>query len=220
MEKSNLLLAALSPGDRALIEPRLKPVHLEQGHVIYSPGDTVNAVYFPLSAIISLVVELSDGGMIEAAMVGRDGVVGATSALDGRISLSRAIVQIGGDAMVCDVHRFQGRGAAEREPVVAGHAPRADGLWAGPAIGGLQCVASRRSAAVPLDAAGARSLRVGRAAVHPGIPRRNAGRAAHQCFGGRAHAAVGRDSSNTSAAGFRSSMSTASNRRPASATGR
>jgi CRP-like cAMP-binding protein len=108
VEKSNLLLAALSPGDRALIEPRLKPIHLEQTHVIYSPGDTVNAVYFPLNAIVSLVVELSDGGMIEAAMVGRDGVVGASSALDGRVSLNRAIVQIGGDALVCDVPGFKG----------------------------------------------------------------------------------------------------------------
>jgi len=107
LHKTNLLLAALSPGDLALIQPRLKPVHLEQGQIIYSAGDSVNAVYFPSTAVVSLVVELSDGGMIEAAMVGRDGVVGAISALDGRISLSRAIVQLGGDALMCDVHTIK-----------------------------------------------------------------------------------------------------------------
>jgi hypothetical protein len=32
--------------------------------------------------------------MVEAAMVGKDGIIGASSALDGRISLSRAIVQL------------------------------------------------------------------------------------------------------------------------------
>ena len=41
--------------------------------------------------------------MVEAAMVGRDGIVGALAALDGRISFSRAIIQIAGDAFMCDV---------------------------------------------------------------------------------------------------------------------
>jgi len=116
LHKTNLLLAALAPGDLALMQPRLKPIHLEQGHIIYSAGDTVNAVYFPLTAVVSLVVELSDGGMIEAAMVGRDGVVGASSALDGRISLSRAIVQLGGDALACDVETL--KSAAQQSQTV------------------------------------------------------------------------------------------------------
>jgi hypothetical protein len=49
-----------------------------------------------------LVVGLSTGEMIEAAMVGKNGVVGASSALDGKVSLSRAIVQLGGPALVCE----------------------------------------------------------------------------------------------------------------------
>ena len=50
--------------------------------VRYEAGGKVDAVYFPINAIISLVVGLSTGEMIEAAMVGRDGVVGAAAALD------------------------------------------------------------------------------------------------------------------------------------------
>jgi CRP-like cAMP-binding protein len=42
--------------------------------------------------------------MIKAAMVGRDGVVRA----DGRISLSRAIVQLAGSALVCEVGALKG----------------------------------------------------------------------------------------------------------------
>jgi CRP-like cAMP-binding protein len=57
-------------------------------------GDPVTKVYFPYSGIVSLVVELEGGDMVEAAMVGRDGVVNAASALDGRISLCKAIVQM------------------------------------------------------------------------------------------------------------------------------
>jgi CRP-like cAMP-binding protein len=41
-------------------------------------------------------------------MVGKDGAVGMASALDGRVALSRAIVQLSGDAMVCDPTAFKG----------------------------------------------------------------------------------------------------------------
>ncbi len=53
--------------------------------------------------MVSLVVSLETGKTVEAAMVGMDGVVGASAALDGRISLSRGIIQLAGDAIVCDI---------------------------------------------------------------------------------------------------------------------
>jgi CRP-like cAMP-binding protein len=64
-------------------------------------------VYFPTTAVISLVVSLSTGEMIEAAMVGRDGVVGASAALEANVSISRAIVQIGGSVLACEAHRLK-----------------------------------------------------------------------------------------------------------------
>ena len=90
MPKRNLLLASLSPADLAAIQPHLRLIQLEHRKVLYEAGDQIGTVYFPTSAIVSLVVALSTGEMVEAAMVGRDGLVGASSALDGRISLSRA----------------------------------------------------------------------------------------------------------------------------------
>jgi CRP-like cAMP-binding protein len=100
----NLLLASLSPSDMSSLQPHLKPVVLKQAKVLFESGDAVDAVYFPTDAVISLVVVLSTGETIEAAMVGCDGVVAASAALDGKISLSRAIVQIGGSALMCDVN--------------------------------------------------------------------------------------------------------------------
>src|SRR5204862_2663718 len=50
--------------------------------------------------VVSLVVEMEVGDMIETAMVGRDGVANATSALDGKIALHRGIIQVAGDASV------------------------------------------------------------------------------------------------------------------------
>ena len=108
MPTANLLLASLSPSDAVALFPHLKSVHLAQQKVLFEAGDPIGAVYFPTSAIISLVVALSTGEMIEAAMVGRDGVVGAAASLDGKISLSRAIVQLAGDAMLCEVSTLKG----------------------------------------------------------------------------------------------------------------
>jgi CRP-like cAMP-binding protein len=100
---TNLLLASLSADDLNLLGPHLKPVELQQHKILFEANDSISAVYFPYDVIISLVVTLSTGEAIEAAMVGRDGVVGASAALDGRISLSRAIVQIGGHGVTCQV---------------------------------------------------------------------------------------------------------------------
>jgi CRP-like cAMP-binding protein len=46
--------------------------------------------------------------MTEAAMVGRDGAVGLASALDGKVALCRAVVQLGGDALICEPSAFRG----------------------------------------------------------------------------------------------------------------
>jgi CRP-like cAMP-binding protein len=99
---SNRLLASLSSTDAEALRPHLKPVQLKQQKILYETGDAITDVYFPTSAVVSLVVSLSTGEIVEAAMVGRDGVVGASAALDGNISLCRAIVQLAGDAFACE----------------------------------------------------------------------------------------------------------------------
>lgn len=116
MDKTNLLISALTPADRASLTPYLKTVSLEQQRILFDSGDSINAVYFPLDAIVSLVVGLSSGEIVEAAMVGKDGVVGASAALDGKISLSRAIVQLAGSALMCDVDSL--KNVAMRSPTV------------------------------------------------------------------------------------------------------
>ena len=97
----NLLLASLSASDAAALQPHLKAVHLEHEKILFEAGGEVTEVYFPTGAVVSLVIGLSSGEMIEAAMVGKDGIVGASAALDGKISLNRGIVQLAGSALVC-----------------------------------------------------------------------------------------------------------------------
>jgi CRP-like cAMP-binding protein len=103
----NRLLASLIPADFELLRPHLKPVELVNEVVLFEPGATIDRVYFPHSGIISLVVELSGGQAIEAAMIGRDSMLGATSALDGQVSLNKAIVQLPGAGETLDVAHFR-----------------------------------------------------------------------------------------------------------------
>src|SRR3954454_16834812 len=108
MFQSNAILASLSASDTAALRPYLKAAHLQQKSVLYEAGDRIKAVYFPTNAVVSLVVRLATGETTEGAMVGRDGAVGIASALDGKIAMTSAIVQLGGDAITCDPAVFRG----------------------------------------------------------------------------------------------------------------
>ena len=108
MHKSeNLLLASLSESDAAALLPYLKSVHLDHEKVLFEAGGEVTDIYFPTGAIVSLVVGLSSGELIEAAMVGKDGVVGAAAALGNCIPVNRGIVQLAGPAMICRVSELK-----------------------------------------------------------------------------------------------------------------
>jgi CRP-like cAMP-binding protein len=99
----NLLLGQLGQDDFKRLEPYLKITAFKQHSVLFEAEQEIKHVYFPEGAVVSLVVTLESGETIEAAMVGADGVIGASAALDGRISLSRGIVQLSGDVVVCSI---------------------------------------------------------------------------------------------------------------------
>jgi CRP-like cAMP-binding protein len=103
----NLLLNLLAPADLKRLEPHLRPTRFDQHHVLFEADQQIHHVYFPTTAVVSLVVTLSTGETIETAMVGLDGVVGASAALDGKESLSRGIIQLSGEIVVCDLEALK-----------------------------------------------------------------------------------------------------------------
>ena len=108
MSKSpNRLLASLPSGVYSALTPHLKIVELKFGDVVAEAGSAIRQVYFPYSGVISLVVELDVGSMIETAMVGHDGVLNAAPALDGKVSLNKGIVQMAGSAGTIEVSRLR-----------------------------------------------------------------------------------------------------------------
>jgi hypothetical protein len=77
-------------------------VELLQGQSLAQPGDQIRRIHFPHSGIISFVVEVADGDLVQTGMVGRDGVVGAAQAIDDQVSINKIIVQLPGIASVID----------------------------------------------------------------------------------------------------------------------
>ena len=100
VHRHNFLLNKIDPVSLARIAPHLNVLNLEQGKVLAETHQPIHKVYFPHIGIISNVVELTDGQAIETAMIGRDGVFGASQALDGKLSLNHVVIQVPGAASI------------------------------------------------------------------------------------------------------------------------
>jgi CRP-like cAMP-binding protein len=77
-------------------QPLLEPVDLPLGKVLYESGSTMSHVYFPTTAIVSLLYVMEDGASAEIAVVGREGLVGIALLMGGESTPSRAVVQSAG----------------------------------------------------------------------------------------------------------------------------
>jgi CRP-like cAMP-binding protein len=89
----NQLLASLPPETAKVLQSRIKAVDLDAGTMLYEAGTVLSYVYFPITAVISLVSPLQDGACAEVAVVGREGVVGVCAFMGGGRALSSAVVQ-------------------------------------------------------------------------------------------------------------------------------
>jgi CRP-like cAMP-binding protein len=96
--KQNRLLAALPAADLERLSRELTPVAMPLGGVVYESGGKQPHVYFPTTAIVSLMYVMADGATGEIAVVGNDGMVGVAIFMGGESTPSRAIVQSAGYA--------------------------------------------------------------------------------------------------------------------------
>ena len=95
----NRLLAALSADVRERLQPNLELVPLALGEVVYEAHGALSHVYFPTSAIVSLLYTMENGTSAEMGVVGCDGVVGIAVFMGGDTTPNRAVVQSAGDAL-------------------------------------------------------------------------------------------------------------------------
>jgi CRP-like cAMP-binding protein len=92
----NHLLEALPEDVYERLRPNLELREFKLGDVLYEPGARLTHVYFPTSAIISLLYVMEDGASAEIAIVGNDGMLGISRFMGGESTPSRAVVQSAG----------------------------------------------------------------------------------------------------------------------------
>jgi len=95
--QKNQLLAALSEVELERWRSQMEVVELPLGQVLYESGGVLEYVYFPTSAIVSILYVLENGSTAEIAVVGNEGIVGISLFIGGESTCSRAVVQSAGN---------------------------------------------------------------------------------------------------------------------------
>jgi len=110
--KQNHLLGNLPDPEWNRWFPLLERVDMPLGSVLYESGVALPYVYFPITAIVSLLYVMENGSAAEIAVVGNEGVVGISLFMGGESTPSRAVVQSAGfgcrldaDAMKAEFNR-------------------------------------------------------------------------------------------------------------------
>lgn len=95
----NRLLAALSADELSLLAPHLDEITLPMGRTLAEPGQAPEYVYFPVTAVLSLVGTTEAGATVEVAVVGREGMASVSAALGRQRLPFRVSVQLEGVAL-------------------------------------------------------------------------------------------------------------------------
>ena len=93
----NRLLAALPEPEQLRLLPHLEPLVMPVGKVLCEPGSRSSYVYFPTSAIVSMLYVMENGASAEVAVVGAEGIVGIALLMGGGSTTSQAVVQNAGE---------------------------------------------------------------------------------------------------------------------------
>lgn len=113
---TNEILLSLPEEDLTALKPYLRRVKLTAGQVLYEPGDDVDRIYFPETALISLMTGMRDGHDVENTSRGRNGGIGYVEACGSEMMVSRAVVQLAGESWCVGSCHYRDR--YERSPAM------------------------------------------------------------------------------------------------------
>lgn len=96
--EKNAFLSELSTAEYGALRSHMAPLELRVGHCLHYLGDSVEEVVFPHSGLVAMSMPLRDNPGAAAALIGRDGLIGALPALAGAPAASDAVVHVAGQA--------------------------------------------------------------------------------------------------------------------------
>lgn len=86
--------------------PRLHSGQLSKGTVLFEAGQELRHVWFPTSGVVSLSSTTVDGGSVEVAAIGSEGLIGGSIGIGIHTAMCRGIIQVDGEAMWLDARTF------------------------------------------------------------------------------------------------------------------
>jgi CRP-like cAMP-binding protein len=101
--RGNTVLAGLDEPALAPLLADLDETPLPAGQVLHEPGQPIRTVYFPLLGVVSVLADLGEDQVVEAATIGREGMVGISVYLGADAPTERAMVQMPGRALTMNV---------------------------------------------------------------------------------------------------------------------
>jgi CRP-like cAMP-binding protein len=110
----NTILAALDIADYQTFLSQLEQVTFAQGDVLYEPGDKIDYVYFPETAVFSMLCTMADGDTTEVGPVGREGVVGLNLFFGTDITPTQLVAHVAGTALRVRAELFKQELRSER----------------------------------------------------------------------------------------------------------
>jgi CRP-like cAMP-binding protein len=96
--RANTFIEAMPSAVRERLNPHLELVWMKMGETLGEPINRSGHVYFPVTAIISIVYVMQDGASGEVALVGNEGMLGVSLFMGGQSRFTRAVVQSAGFA--------------------------------------------------------------------------------------------------------------------------
>lgn len=113
----NQILAALDKTKYQHFFSQMKRVSLHLGELIYEADAPIAYVYFPETAVFSMLATMEDGRTVEVGPVGNEGLVGLRVALGARTTPDQVIVHIAGTAMRLNANVLMAELAKGRAPL-------------------------------------------------------------------------------------------------------
>lgn len=111
---NNLMIEKLNNEKYEKLASYFQLICLETGQLIFRPHETIQFVFFPVSAIIAMQIDISDGSSADIVLIGKEGMVGS-GVMGGNQNFSRAHVRFSGFAYKLPLEVFQSELAQDRE---------------------------------------------------------------------------------------------------------
>ncbi|HEX6987821.1 MAG TPA: Crp/Fnr family transcriptional regulator [Planctomycetaceae bacterium] len=112
----NRILSLLPPEDYERVASRMERVRIPLGQVVCEPDEPVAFCYFPLTNVLSSVIELNDGSAVEVAVIGNEGLAGVGLLVDERSNPHRLVQQVEGESLRMPADAF--RQALDESPAL------------------------------------------------------------------------------------------------------